>query len=390
VKKQYVVIGGGIVGSSIAREIRLRDLGEVLVLEKEKELGMHASGRNSGVIHSGINQKPGTLKAEMCVKGSKMLREYCKEHDVPFEECGTLVVARNDEEIETLETLLKMGNGVGVPGLRIIDKDELNYREPEVEAEKALFSPTGAIVDSSALVESIAGDAIKLGAEYRTGCGVRDVVGSRVYTSLGDFEFNHLINCAGVYADDIAHMMGIGEEYMVIPFRGDYVEVDKKIRSMVYQVPDLKYPFLGVHLTKSIDGKTLAGPTATLSWKGKESYEGEINWKEAYNTVGSRNFLNMISSKEFLNLAWQNLKVSLFERVFVKEINGLLKEKISRQDVKPYRSGIRAQIVDREGNMVNDFLISDLGNSTHVLNSISPGMTSCLDFAENVVENYIR
>ncbi len=391
-KKPYFIIGGGIIGNAIAREIRLRNLGDVIVLEKEKSLAEHASGRNSGVIHSGINQKPGTLKARMCLEGSKMLRKYCKSYNIPMEECGTLVIARNEDEERTLEKLLEMGNEVGVEGLRIIEKEELAKREPYVAGTKALFSPTGAIVDSGALVNKIAEEARALGASYTTGCKVISIKGDTIITNLGKFRARDIINCAGLYADEVAHMQGIGLEFRIIPFKGEYKQVNVPINSMVYQVPDLRYPFLGVHLTKSIEGKTLAGSTATLSLQGRESYNGEINFGEFFNMLCSRNFWNLIRNKEFRELARKNARISYFNESFIEEVNTILKEKISSEDIKPYRAGIRAQIVKKNGKMIDDFLVfqDKNKNSTHILNAVSPGLTSSFAFARYVVDNYLE
>lgn len=390
-KKPYIIIGGGIIGSAIALELRMRDLGEVIVLEKEKEIGMHASGRNSGVIHSGINQKPGGLKAELCLRGSKMLREYCKEHEVPYEECGTLVIARNNEEEATLETLLEMGNKVGVPNLEIIGEEEMAKIEPVIKCNKALLSPTGSIVNSQVLVQSIANRSKKMGAEFNNDQKVMFIDDNKVITDKTDYEASHIINCAGLYADKIALNMGVGKDYKIIPFRGDYMEIDIPINSMVYQAPNLKYPFLGIHLTKSLDEKVLAGPTATLSWKGCESYNGEMEYRETLNMIKSQNFWRLVSGREFLKLAIQNAKVSLFKSSFVNEVNSLLKPEyqIRNNDVHQYQSGIRAQLVNRKGRMVNDFLVERGKNSTHILNAVSPGMTSSLAFVKYVVDKYI-
>ena len=274
--KKYIIIGGGIIGSSIAREIRKRDLGDVVVLEKEPDLGYHASGRNSGVIHSGINQTPGLLKAKICVKGNRMLRDYCRENGIPMSECGTLVIGRDDEEIRILDKLMYMGKELEVPGLKIIDKTELREREPFSNGLVALLSPTGAIVDSKALLKTIAKEAESLGVKYQFGAEVREISDNgAIKTGEETINADFIVNCAGLHADKIAHMMGVGLDYLIITFKGNYVKVPVPINSMLYQPPDLRFPFLGVHLTKKIDGSVVAGPTATLSF-GRENYDGKI------------------------------------------------------------------------------------------------------------------
>ncbi len=382
--KSYLIIGGGIIGSAIAREILLRKLGEVIILEKEDHLGEHASGRNSGVIHSGINQFPGTLKAKMCLEGSKRLRQYCRDHGIPMNECGTLVAAQNKDDERVLYALCGMGNSVGVSGLKIIEKEELSRREPNVIGTKALFSPTGAVVDSLKLLESVSLEVKKLGGKYELSARVTDIVQDRVVTTRGEFKRGHVINAAGLYSDKIAHLMGVGLDYKIIPFRGEYMEVGGvSINSMVYQAPNLKYPFLSVHFTKMTDGKVLAGPTAALSF-GRESYQKEFHQQETKEMFGSMHFWKMAASREFLSLAAHNAKISLFQSEFLREIQKLCPS-VTKENILPYRSGIRAQMVDRRGKMLDDIVVEFREDSTHVLNAVSPGMTSSLAFAEYVV-----
>jgi len=385
----FVIIGGGIVGSSIARELAMRGLGQVTVLEKEPELGLHASGRNSGVLHSGINQKPGSMKAVMCVEGNRRARTFCKEHKVRIQQCGTIVIARNRDEEKILYQLLDMGNRAGVQGLRIIDKEELKEREPAVVGKKALLSPNGSIVDSRGFLVAVAEEAKKKGALYELGAEVIGIRDSTVITTRGDFRADHIINCAGLYSDKIAHMMGVGLDYRIIPFRGEYMELKNVVvNSSVYQFPDLRYPFLGVHLTKTVDGEVLAGPTAMLSF-GRESYDKEINLKETLDMLGSLNFWRLVSSREFLRLVLHNGKISLSEKAFLQEIKSLWPE-ARLEDLSPYRSGIRAQMVDKEGRMVDDMLVEFREGSTHILNAVSPGQTAALAFAEYVVDRIVH
>jgi len=388
-KYSYLIIGGGIIGSSVARELAMRGRGPVAVCEKEHELGLHASGRNSGVLHSGINQKPGSLKARMCVEGNRRMRAFCKEHGVRLQECGTVVVSRNRREEQALELLLEMGSQAGVEGLRIMDREELAEREPSVAGEKALISPNGSIVDSEAMVRAVAEDAKASGVEYFLGAEVTAVRDGTVITSRGDFRAVHLINCAGLYTDRIARMMGAGAGYRIIPFRGEYMQLHNcVVNSMVYQVPDLRYPFLGVHLTRTVHGEVLAGPTAMLSF-GRESYEKQIRLAESIQMLASVNFWRLVSSAEFLRLVAHNGRISFSDRAFLAEIRTLCPQ-ARMEDMAPYRSGIRAQMVDRRGRMVDDMLVEFRQDSTHVLNAVSPGMTAALAFAEYIVDNMKR
>ena len=384
----FTVVGGGIIGNTIALELAKRGA-KVTVFEKEKSLGAHASGRNSGVIHSGINQKPGTLKAKMCVEGSRRLREYCRSRGVPMVECGTLVIARNESELKVLETLLKWGNECGVPGLRFIDEKELRKREPVSRGISALFSPTGATVDSLKLLQTVAQEAREKGVEFRLYHKVVAIEGKKIRTTQGEFSFDYLINCAGLEADRIAWSAGVGKNYRIIPFRGEYMEVRNcPVNTMIYQPPDLRFPFLSIHLTRETDGRVLAGPTATLAF-GREAYHKEWNLGEMGEMFLSRPFRQLLLNKELLGVAASNFLVSVSRSAFLKQIQSLV-EGVELHQITPYRSGIRAQMVDSEGKFVNDILVETAEYSTHILNAVSPGLTSSLAFAEYVVTGLVK
>jgi len=386
---QFLIVGGGIIGTAIARELAKRKAGTVTILEKESSLGRHASGRNSGVIHSGINQKPGSVKAQMCVKGSKLLREHCKKQGVPMKECGTLVIARDAQEEEVLHKLLEMGTACEVPGLRMINKQELKDREPIAKGKSALLSPMGATVDSLALLKSLAREARSLGVQYRMITQVLGVNSTSVETAQGPVAFEYLINCAGLQADRIAHAMGVGMQYEIIPFRGEYMEVKScDVRSMIYRAPDLRYPFLSIHLTRETDGSVLAGPTSSLVFS-REAYDNKWNLSDVPRMITKRPFLKMISDPEFLKLVIQNIRYTFSKSAFLEEIQTLA-EGIEMNQIQPHRAGIRAQMVDEKGKMVMDLLVSHTQNSTHVLNAVSPGMTCSLAFAEHVVNSILE
>ena len=379
----YVIIGGGIIGTAIGLTLARKSAGRVTILEKEISLGQHASGRNSGVIHSGINQKPGSLKAQMCLEGSRHLRDYCRRRGVPMVECGTLVVARDQKDVDVLEQLLAMGNACGVPDLSMVSQKELNEKEPAVIGIAALFSPTGATVDSLALLLALAADARESGVKYQMGEEVIDVDGEVLVTKQGRIKADHIINCAGLQADRIAHRMGAGKEYRVIPFRGEYMDVQGcDIRSMVYQAPDLRFPFLSIHLTRETDGSVLAGPSAVLAL-GREAYDKQWQWGDAFDMFFSWNFFRLITNPEFVGAAIQNAHTSLSKAAFLREIQKLAPG-IKMEQLSPARSGIRAQMVDSQGHMVQDILVEYRKNSTHVLNAVSPGMTCSLVFADYV------
>jgi len=384
-----VIIGGGIIGTTIARALAKRKAGPVTVIEKEPALGLHQSGRNSGVIHSGINQKPGTMKARMCVEGSRLLREYCRRKKIPMTECGTLVSARTPEETATLEKLLEMGRACGVEGLRILAEKELREREPASLGTAALFSPNGAAVDAPAVLESLAEEAKDADVVFLLNTKAERIDGKTIHTSRGRIEAEHIVNCAGLHSDRIAHLMGIGKQYRIIPFRGEYMEVKNcDVRTMIYQAPDLRFPFLSIHLTHETDGRVLAGPSAVVAF-GREAYNKEWCWKEMPGIFLSKQFIRLFMNAEFLSIAYDNALTSLFKFAFLKQAQSLVSG-VRMEDLSPARAGIRAQMVDSKGNLVNDIVAEYFKDSTHILNAVSPGLTCSLAFAEHVADRILN
>lgn len=381
---KVTVIGAGIMGISIARELALRGVERVTVIEKEPLPGQHASGRNSGVIHSGINQKPGSQKARFCVDGSRRLREFCVQNRVPMNVCGTLVVATQPEETAVIDELFDWGNACGVEGLKKLSEREVKAREPLVtRSSGGLFSPLGAVVDSPALLAALENDAKRLGVQFE-------------YQRLFDPEVlrerhpetDYWVNCAGLYTDHVAQAFGAGKGYRVVPFRGEYMEVHGlPVQGMIYRVPDLRFPFLSIHLTRETDGRVLAGPSAVLSL-GRESYEKQIHWRESAGMIFSRQFMRMGMSFSFWRLAAENARTSLSAKAFLKEIRRLVPD-ITEKMLSPARSGIRAQMVDSQGNFVTDIHVEYTKQSCHVLNAVSPGMTCALSFASFLADEVI-
>ncbi|HNV85652.1 MAG TPA: L-2-hydroxyglutarate oxidase [Candidatus Omnitrophota bacterium] len=389
VMAHIVIIGAGVIGTTIGRALAFKKAGPITILEKEPSAGQHQSGRNSGVIHSGINQKPGSMKARMCVEGNRLLREYCRKKKVPMEECGTLVSARTEKECCVLEKLLDMGMQCEVPGLKIITQKELKEREPASLGIAALFSPQGATVDAPALMEALTQEAKGLGIRYRFGTKVTGIDGKTVSTNQGKIEADHVINCAGLHSDTIAHMMDVGKQYRIIPFRGEYMEVRNcGVRSMIYQAPDLRFPFLSIHLTRETDGRVLAGPSAVPAF-GREAYNKEWVWREMPGIFLSRQFIRLFMNPEFVGIAFDNAMVSLSKSAFLRQIQSLVSG-VKSDDIIPARAGIRAQMVDSSGKMVNDLVAEYFKDSTHILNAVSPGLTSSLAFAEHVADRILN
>jgi len=390
----YCVVGAGIVGTAIAREIKTRRPEKnVIILEKESRVGAHTSSRNSGVIHSGINQKPGGLKAKLCVRGNALLKEFCRAKGVPMKEVGTVVLARNDEEKEVIREIQRRGTANGVVGIKVVNRDELKHIEPYAQAEEALVSPSGAIVDNARLVEAVASDARSEGVSLALDSKVRKILDRGDHLSIETdnsiYETKFLVNCAGLYADKVAWMMDLGRKYCVLPFRGDYYRLKPEksylVNSMIYPAPNLEMPFLGVHLTRRTDGAVILGPNASLAL-GREKYrDAPINWVEAFQMLFDMRFLKLFSDFGFFKIAMHEWWLTLNKGTFVKAAQSLVPS-IKYEDLMPDQSGIRAQLVDNNGHLVDDFLFEETDKSFHVLNAVSPAMTCSLSFAEYVAD----
>lgn len=388
------IVGGGVTGCAFARALaQKRPKSKIALLEKEPRVATHTSGRNSGVVHGGYNQKPGTLKARFCVEGNRRLKEYARARGVPLAETGILVVARSQAERGVLEELLRRGKENDVPGLRLVDGAELKRLEPNASGIAALHAPSGASVDSAALVEAFAEDARAAGVTFLLGEGVRKISedghGFRILAARTLLRATRLVNCAGLHADRIAHQLGAGLPYSIVPFRGEFYYIDPAkaglIRSMIYSVPDIRYPFLGVHWTRTVHGRVKVGPNAVLAF-GREAYGTfQVHPGDAARMLLDARFWRMLGGSEFRRLAAANLRSSLSKTAFLTQAFSL----VHGAEVSDFRkgpSGIRAQLVDRDGNLVDDLLVERKGASLHVLNAISPGLTCSLPFADYLAQ----
>ena len=394
---QAIVIGAGAIGCAVARALSARrGAWKILVLEKEPDVARHTSGRNSGVIHSGFNAAPGTLKARFCVEGNRRLREYCGERGVRMDEVGTVVVGQSDDDEPVLAELVRRGRENGVPEIGLVDRGRLKELEPYTRGQMALYSPTGAIVDSGGVVKSYAADAKDAGVEFnffkRVVSVEADGGGYKVKTDKDAYEGVFLINCAGLYADRIAHFLGVAPDLKIFPFRGDYFRlVDAKshlVRSMIYPAPNIKYPFLGIHFTRKVTGEVLAGPNAVLAL-GRESYRMlDVNLADTWDMVMDTRFWRMVGGRDFRDLAWEQLKTTFFKQAFLNRARRLLPDLESR-DIVRAQSGNRAQVVNRKGDLVEDLVVEYSGRSAHVLNAVSPGLTCSLPFADHVADELL-
>lgn len=388
----FLVVGAGVVGISIARELRRRFKASVLVIDKEDGPALHASGRNSGVIHAGVYYGAGSLKAKLCVAGNRRLRVYCEEKGIAVNRAGKVIVARSEADLPGLDELYRRSTANGVV-VSWLDERALSEVEPSAcTIGKALHVHDTAVVDPRSVVEAMAGDAAKEGVQLRYGCSwLGDGDCRQVRTSEGVIACGHLVNCAGLHADAVAHAFNVGGDYRILPFRGGYYllspDSDVRINGNIYPVPDLRNPFLGVHFTRRANGEVIIGPSA-LPLLGREQYEG-LRGANTQDGVWMVRFLYNLFRRNvdhFRSVAVREMyKMSRIG--FYGEARGLVHGLHLRDLLPGKRPGIRAQLVNtRKMELVNDFLIENGDRSTHVLNAVSPAFTCSLPFAEHVVE----
>jgi L-2-hydroxyglutarate oxidase LhgO len=390
------IVGGGIIGVATARELLLRrpDL-VITILEKEDELARHQTGRNSGVVHTGIYYTPGSLKAELCTRGRVLLKDYCIDRKLPYDECGKLVVALDESEVHRLNAIHERATANAVPGVRLIGSREIAELEPHAKGSLALHSPTAAIVDFAAIVRSFADDVRSNGGQVHTGARVEGIEvrgdGVASTTAAGRFRFDRLVVCAGLHTDVIAEMCGDDSDPRIVPFRGDYMalvpERASLVRGLIYPVPDPRYPFLGVHLTRTVDGGVLVGPNAILAL-AREGY--------TMSTVDRNDLRMTLRWPGFRAMARRHWRTGVGElyrivnrRAFVRAAKRYVPA-LEFRDVVPARSGVRAQAVSRSGELVDDFRISRLGPVTAVRNAPSPAATSSIAIAEVIARHVLE
>jgi L-2-hydroxyglutarate oxidase len=389
------IIGGGILGLAIGRELGRRRPGtRVVVLEKEDRLAAHQTGHNSGVVHAGIYYRPGSLKAELCTRGRLLLRDYCAEHGLPYDEVGKLVVAVDTDELPRLDALEQSATANGVPGLRRLDATELREVEPHATGLSALHSPATAITDFVAVAHRFAADIEAAGGRIRLGTEVARIRTAgdavEVATSEGPHRFDRLVVCAGLHGDRLARQVDGEAGPRIVPFRGEYLMVRAArrdlVRGLVYPVPDPAYPFLGVHFTRRVDGGLEIGPNAVLALR-REGYRRR--------DVSPADVADILAWPGFWRLArrhWRTgageLRGSLSIAAYLRAAQRYVPE-ISVADVARAGAGVRAQAVERDGTLVDDFRITTSGPVTSIRNAPSPAATSSLAIAEHVVDRVL-
>jgi L-2-hydroxyglutarate oxidase LhgO len=387
-----IIIGGGAVGLGVAFEITRRfPRQKLLLVEKEDKVARHQSGHNSGVIHSGVYYKPGSLKARLCVAGAAAMVEFCREHAIPHNVCGKVIVATGEEEVPRLEDLRKRGEANGLTGLRLIGSQELRGLEPHAVGLQALLVPSTGVTDYALVCEKYAQLIVANGGTVRTSVSVTEIRRSAqeivVETKTGAFATSSVINCAGLYSDRIARMAGDDPGIMIVPFRGEYYDLTPErsslVRALIYPVPDPRFPFLGVHFTRRITGRVDAGPNAVLALAREGYRHSDISVRDLASSLAFPGFWRM-AGKHWRNALgeWHR---SLSKGAFVRALRRLLPE-IRESDLVPGGSGVRAQALKPNGALVDDFQFVPSGKVLHVLNVPSPAATASLMIGKTIVE----
>jgi L-2-hydroxyglutarate oxidase LhgO len=390
---RVAVVGAGIVGLAIARRLAQVVPGaQITVLEKEARVGAHQTGHNSGVAHAGVYYTPGSLKAKLCRRGVQLLQPFCAERGIAYDECGKLIVALNGPELERLDEIERRGKANGVPGLKRLDRNQMREIEPYVEGIRALHSPHTAIVDFPEVTLAYAEEVEKAGGSVRLGFEVAAISRRsgeiRVQSKTGEqLAFDRLLVCGGLQSDRLAKLAGEDREPLIIPFRGEYYRLvaDRRelVRGLIYPVPDPAYPFLGVHFTRRVDGGVDIGPNAVLAFAREGYLRTDFSLADLAETLMSPGFRKL--ARRHWKMGAREMWGSFSRRAFVAEARKYVPQ-MTVADVEPAPAGVRAQAIDRDGSLVDDFRITQVDGIVLVRNAPSPAATSSMAIAEYVVD----
>jgi L-2-hydroxyglutarate oxidase len=390
--KQFdiAVVGGGIVGLATAYQLQneFQKL-NIVVFEKEKELAFHQTGRNSGVIHSGLYYKNGSLKAKNCVEGRKDLIEFAQENKVEYDICGKIVVAINPIEAERLEGLKANGEKNGLKGLALLNPNEFKKIEPNVEGVKALWVPEAGIIDYKGITNKLAEQvlAINPNSKIMTACEVLDYNEDTIQTSKGEFKAKHIIFCGGLFADRLAVKDKVKLDMQIVGFRGDYYELTEhaksKINHLVYPVPNPEFPFLGVHFTRMTNGDIECGPNAVFTFKREGYNKTDFSLRDTLQALGFSGTWRLFINHWKFGL--NEYKRAFSKSLFLKELQKMMPT-LKMEDIVEGRSGVRAMALGSDGKVIDDFKIIKNKNNVHVLNAPSPAATACLAIGKQIME----
>ena len=386
------IIGGGIVGLATALELTKRyPQRKLAILEKEDRLAAHQTGHNSGVIHSGIYYKPGSLKAQTCVAGAKAIIAFCQQHDIPYEICGKVVVATSPAELPRLEELHRRGTANGVEGMEMIGPERLREIEPHATGVRALHVPTTGIIDFPRVAQTYARLIQEKGGDLRLRHELRGIVrtdgGLILETSQESIHSKFMINCGGLHCDRIARLAGAQPDLQIVPFRGEYYTIAPQrrtlVKNLIYPVPDPAFPFLGVHFTRTIDGLVEAGPNAVLAFAREGYKKSDFDARDLRETLTFSGFRKM--ARTYWRTGLGEMFRSFSKQAFLAALRRLLPE-LTLGDLQPGGSGVRAQAISSQGALIDDFMISVTGSALHVLNAPSPGATASLAIGTMIVD----
>lgn len=395
-KKDVIIVGGGIVGLATALKIlEKRPSLEVGLLEKENVIANHQTGNNSGVIHSGLYYRPGSLKARNCIYGYNLLVDFCREHGIPFELCGKVVVATEKEELPLLKNLFERGKQNGLEGFRMLGPDGLREYEPHVNGLEGFFVPQTGIVDYRVVAAKYAELISKRGGEIALGEKVTRVTQTRdgvnIHSTNQSSSAKVVVNCAGLYSDKVARLVNPDLDVKIIPFRGEYYKLkadrENLVRNLIYPVPDPNFPFLGVHFTRMMRGGVEAGPNAVLAFSREGYKKSDINLAELSETLGWPGFQKVAA--RYWKTGLKEMYRSFSKKAFAEALQKLIPE-IQEGDLVEGGAGVRAQACDRTGGLVDDFLIFEEAQIVNVCNAPSPAATSSLSIGETVADMTLR
>ncbi|BFO03232.1 L-2-hydroxyglutarate oxidase LhgO [Pseudomonas putida] len=391
----YCIIGGGIVGLATAMALlEQRPGASLLILEKETSLGLHQTGHNSGVIHAGIYYAPGSLKADLCKRGAQATKDFCTEHGIAFEVCGKLLVASNDLEMQRMHALYERSQQNGLKVERL-DAAELKRREPNIVGKGALFLDATGIVDYKQVCDAMARVIQKAGGHVRLATTVRAIQEQGDYVEVSSdsqsWRARQLVACAGLQSDRLARLAGVKIDHQIIPFRGEYYRLpaskNQIVNHLIYPIPDPDLPFLGVHLTRMIDGSVTVGPNAVLGL-GRENYRKfSVNWRDVAEYARFPGFWKTIWNN--LGSGTTEMKNSLFKRGYLEQCRKYCPQ-LEVEDLLPYEAGIRAQAVMRDGTLVHDFLFAETPRMVHVCNAPSPAATSAIPIGQMIAAKILK
>jgi L-2-hydroxyglutarate oxidase len=386
----YAVIGGGIVGLSTAMQLAQQyPRARILMLEKEASPALHQTGRNSGVIHSGIYYKPGSYKARFARAGSSSMVDFCQEHDIPHEVCGKVIVATQEKERQGLDNLFQRGRENGLP-VRKISPQELNEIEPHVRCVAGIHVPTTGITNYRNVSQKYLELFLQQGGQAMFENEVRQIIDRGrthlIETTRGEFEAKFLVNCAGLYSDRITRLAGKDPGIKIVPFRGEYYELAPSkrhlVKTLIYPVPNPDFPFLGVHFTRMIDGSVHCGPNAVLAFKREGYKKTDFNLRDFCETMSYRGFWRL--ARKNFGEGMKEIYRSVSKAAFVHSLQQLIPE-VEAADLLPCEAGVRAQALLNDGRLVDDFLIVRGQNALHVCNAPSPGATASLEIGKAIV-----